>query len=201
MKFRILSFALFSWMLTAGSFGFATPAQVIIIRHGEKIDDVNPNLSPRGKLRAKALVGFFSTNSDVLSFGPLVAIFATEPKAGGSLRSIQTVTPLAEKLGLAINHDFTKADTLSLVRSIMQNSTYQGRSVLISWVHDSIPNIAKTFGATSAPMTWDSKVFDRVWILRFSDNKVAFKDIPQHLLPGDSPNYFLQENNIKEISP
>ena len=61
------------------------------------------------------------------------------------------------------------------------------KTILISWRHSTIPDLAKTLGATSAPAKWEDNVYDRVWQLSFDDNgKVAFLNRPQRLLPGDA---------------
>ena len=164
----------------------AKPAQVVIIRHAEKSSDEDPDLSPRGSQRAQALVGFILTNAKINLFGPPVAIYATEPQSDGSVRAIKTVTPLAEKLQLTINHDFTKKNVSNMVDSILRNRSYDGRTVLISWVRNTIPEVADDFGA-QAPSSWPSEIFDRAWILTFDKSGVIrFEDIPQRLLPGDS---------------
>lgn len=189
MQILIISIFLLFGLFFLGAKVVATPAQVVIIRHGEKIDDIDPNLSEKGQKRAKALVDLFLKNPELSKYGSPVAIFATNPKANGSLRSIQTVTPLSERIGQPINRDFSKKKIPALVDFIMQNPSYKGRTVVISWVHESIPELAKKFGSALAPIKWKSRSFDRVWILNFDPKAVfSFKDIPQKLLPGDSSN-------------
>ena len=175
---------------------FAAPAQVIIIRHGEKPPQGN-ELSERGFQRAKALVKFFQTDSSVTRYGTPAAIYAMAPKdTGGSVRAIQTVAPLAGALELTINKDFTRDQTYELVKAIMENAEYKGRMVLICWEHKVIVDIAAALAAygnsgqavqDSLPVYWPDDVFDRAWVLDFTKNKVtSFRDIPQQLLPGDS---------------
>ena len=189
MKIWSFSVLYFIGFLTFCQIGLAAPAQVVIIRHAEKNNNIDPNLSPRGRDRANALISFFLTNPELASLSSPIAIFATEPKTAGSLRPIQTVTPLAEAIGINVNHDFTKEKILAMADYIMKNSDYNGYTVIISSVHDSIPALTAKFGYLSAPTKWKANVFDRAWILKFSDNKViSFKNIPQHLLPGDSLN-------------
>jgi broad specificity phosphatase PhoE len=67
---------------------------VIVIRHAEKKiepDNPDPDLSPAGQARAQELVRMFSDAG-------INAIYATQYK-----RTQQTVKPLADKLGLAVN--------------------------------------------------------------------------------------------------
>ena len=173
--------------LGASSGAFAAPSQVIIIRHGEKPDTGN-ELNERGWQRANALVGFFQQNSSVTQHGAPAAIYAMAPKgASGSLRPIQTVTPLAQSLGLTINSNYTKKQLLQLVSDILADPSYEGRTVLICWEHKVIPELVRDFGWDLAPQEWPGGVFDRAWLLSFSGERVvSFLDIPEHVLPGDS---------------
>jgi len=177
------------WGILFAANVFAAPAQVIIIRHAEKPPSGN-ELDARGWQRAQALVGFFETNTSVTRYGTPAAIYAMNPKKpGGSVRAIQTVTPLAEDLGLEIQHPYTKHELGKVVDAILTNHDYDRRMVLVCWEHGVIPDLVKAFGWDRAPDTWEDPIYDRAWILNFSGDKVvSFEDIPQHLLPGDSAN-------------
>ncbi|MBF0548221.1 MAG: histidine phosphatase family protein [Candidatus Riflebacteria bacterium] len=170
-------------------FAFSAPAQVILIRHGEKPPSGN-ELNDQGRQRALALVKFFETNPTVTKFGTPVSIYAMCPKGpDGSLRPIETVTPLARDLKININENFLKNETKEIVSDIMNNSAYNGKMILICWEHKAIPSIVSQFGWNPTPDWPGGDVFDRVWILNFTGNRVtSFQDIPQHLLPGDSSN-------------
>ncbi len=183
----LLAAALLS-VCAAAPRAWAAPAQVIIIRHGEKPDS-GPDLDERGYQRAQALVGYFQNNPAVTQFGPPAAIYAMDPKReGGSMRAIETVQPLAQALGLSVNTDYTRKQIQPLVSDIMSNPAYDGKMVLICWEHSVIPDIAQAFGWTAAPRSWPGNAFDRTWILTFQgDQVVNFVDAPQNLLPGDSP--------------
>lgn len=192
---KILHALLVTALLGAGA-AFAAPAQVIFIRHAEK-PDIGAELSPQGFKRAAALVNFFKTNPAVTRYGAPVAIYAAAPKSeDSSVRSIQTVAPLARALGIDINDSFTRGQTNKLARDIMQNPAYEGRLVLICWQHEKIIDAAQAlaeYGGTSPevyamiPLAWPSEAFDRVWIMDLKGGKVvAFKNLPQKLLPGDS---------------
>ena len=165
----------------------AAPAQVIIIRHAEKPETGN-QLSPQGFQRAGALVDFFEHAPAVNQHGTPAAIYAMAPKgANGSLRPIQTVTPLADALGLTINKTYLRDQLTALVQDILGNPGYQGKMVLVCWEHNVIPEMVQDFGWTSAPDSWAGEVFDRAWILNFTGDKVtSFQDAPEHVLPGDS---------------
>ena len=165
----------------------AAPAQVIIIRHGEKPSAGN-ELSPQGFQRAEALVGFFEHNPAVTQYGAPVAIYAMDPKdVDGSLRPIETVTPLAKALGLTIDHDYVKAQLPEMVSDILTNPAYDGKMVLICWEHNMIPPLVKDLGWSTAPDAWSGSVFDQAWVLNFDGGKASsFQIVPEHLLPGDS---------------
>jgi len=164
----------------------AQPAEVIIIRHAEKPAEGN-DLSLQGRERAAALVPYFLGTPDVLEFKTPVAIYAqAAKKETSSIRSIATVKPLADSLGLAVNEKYTRDEFRQMVAEIMADPHYEGHTVLICWEHGVIPDIAKEFGAGDAPTKWHGKRFDRTWIIKFRTGKTPeFKDLPQHLMYND----------------
>lgn len=167
----------------------ASPAQVIIIRHAEKPAD-GPDLDADGKKRAQALVGFFQHAPSVTKHGPPVAIYAMDPgDDGGSRRTIETVTPLAEALGLKIVTDFRRKQIPRLVREILDTPAYKGKTVLVCWERTAIPDIAAAFGWNGAPPKWPDALYDRAWVLNLAgDDVFSFADVPQRLLPDDDAN-------------
>ncbi len=182
-----LKFFLFLVLAAVATPALSAPSEIIIIRHAEKPDSGN-QLSPKGFQRANALPQFFE------KFPTPVAIFAAGVKQDNpadldkSIRSIQTVMPLAKKLGLKIHDEFTKNKTQELVQTIMTSPQYDGGLVIICWEHKVIQTIAQELGFTTAPQ-WSDEVFDRAWILDFSSSRlVKVSNVGQHLLPGDSPN-------------
>ncbi|MCX5794220.1 MAG: histidine phosphatase family protein [Elusimicrobia bacterium] len=167
---------------------FAVPARVIVIRHGEKPDQ-GPELNERGWQRARGLVLFFKEDPAVSSLGAPAALYAMAPKGeDGSVRAIQTLTPLAQSLRLPIHKDFKKTEVAALASEIMVEPSYATRTVIICWEHAWIPEILKAFGWKDGPDQWPGgDVYDRAWVLDFTGGKPgAFKDVPEHLLPGDS---------------
>lgn len=174
-------------LLVPASAALAAPAQIIIIRHAEKPDTGN-ELNERGFARARALANFFVSDPAVIAYGPPAALYAMKPKGpDGSVRAIQTVTPLAEKLGLPINSDYLRDSLPELVKAVLSERAYDGRTVLICWEHKVIPQLVLNFGWTTAPEHWGGSVFDRAWILTLRDGRViSFTDAPEHVLPGDS---------------
>ena len=178
---------------------------IMIIRHGEKptgqLAGVHESgassphdLIVRGWQRAGALAALFAP-----AYGPLqnallakpAFIFASaavdDPVPGNSRsrRSQQTVTPLAELLGVEINLTFGKGQETELAKAAQACNG----PVLIAWRHENINLIANSIlGSKAAPQTWPKERFDVVFVLTLnqSDGTYTFAQVPQCLLPGDS---------------
>lgn len=165
----------------------ALPKYVIIIRHAEKQSE-GYELSLKGRERAEALAPFFMGNDLVTGFGVPNVIFAQTPSAAyPSMRSFETVAPLAKALKVSIHKEFEHLQYPQLVETIKKNPAYDGKVVLICWEHHVIPEIAKLFGAKNVPEKWHGDVFDRIWVVGFhSEGEVTFKDFSQRLMFGDS---------------
>jgi hypothetical protein len=152
-----------------------------------------------GKQRANRLPALF--DKSVARPDPLPTpdfLFATH-NSDASHRPLETVTPLAAKLKLPINRDYRNTlDSVTkkgkeakgindLHDELFAKEKYAGKTVLISWHHGTIPDLAKALKATQAPAKWNGAVFDRVWHLSYDDKgKVTFTDRPQRLLPDDT---------------
>jgi hypothetical protein len=164
---------------------YAAPAQVLIIRHAEK-PDTGDDLSPAGYARANALAWYFEKTPAVLQHGTPVAIYAMGYEASTSRRAVETVAPLAKALGLPIRSQFLRDQFQKLVSEILSAPGYEGRTVLICWEHNVIPEIAQAFGAKTAPTTWPGDDFWDVWRLDFTGNDVShFDAFSEALMPGD----------------
>jgi hypothetical protein len=115
----------------------------------------------------------------------------------GSMRPIETVTPLARALGLTIKHGYTRKKLVQLVQDIMGNADYEGKMVLICWEHKVIPALVQTFqdngwnaNSAAVPDKWPGDVFDQAWILNFAGNpsfQIIPEDIPDDALNGSCP--------------
>ena len=191
------------------------PAQVLIIRHGEKVgdpkkdDDGGRHLSISGSARAAGLPALFVPILPQLACAlhhheaefagnyreiPLKGkasrfptpnyIFATA-RSKHSKRPIETVTPMAMALKLALNDGFadTDASIAKMTNAILND--FAGKIILVCWHHGKIPDIAKALGIAKPPK-WDGKVFDRVWQITWPKGKATLVDLPQMLLYGDS---------------
>src|SRR5262249_10551515 len=140
----------------------AEPAQVILIRHGEKDpDDPKDNhLSLRGRERAAALAPYLLEEKELTRFGPPVAIFAqkaADPKKN-SVRPIETVRPLAATLKLEVLTPVERDDFPRLVEDVLTNPRYAGKSVLICWEHKKLAEMAEALvkhrTVSGAPKKW-----------------------------------------------
>ena len=108
-------------------------------------------------------------------------------------RAQQTVSPIAEKLGLLATLDFTfdKGSEAAMITSAMACRGI----VLICWVHENIPRIASQIPvSTITPVPRDLPDdaqgygrFDVVWVFEFDYalGTYRFSQIPQMLLAGD----------------
>jgi broad specificity phosphatase PhoE len=173
-------------------------AIIMIVRHGEKPDDsesqfgLTPHgehdkhsLSVRGWVRAGALVGLFAPQDAMPQTGLARpdAIYASGHASDGSHRPVQTVTPLAHRLGQDIHSGHSAGQEAALARDL---ATRTG-ATLVSWQHEAIPQIARHLGQVDppTPLDWADDRFDMVWTFTRVAHGWRFTQIPQLLLAGD----------------
>ncbi len=126
----------------------AMPAQVIIIRHGEK-DPVTFELTQQGFERAGALAHYFTQTDDLLLFGPPFAIFASRPVHNSddfTVRCIDTVVPTAALLNLPVHSPYGPLENQLFADFILNNKNYDGKNILICWHHTAILRLIEAFG-------------------------------------------------------
>ncbi len=166
---------------------YATPAQVLVIRHGEK--NAVHNLSTQGLERAAALANYLTATPELLNWGPPVAIFGARQTANGtdtSIRIIQTATPISQFLALPIHLGFSEFSPEAIASYIVSNPAYNGKNVLIIWHSEGIPPLLSAFGFTPPAVTPDR--YDITYILTFphTPGEEASR-MTQNLLYGDDP--------------
>jgi len=151
------------------------PAQIILIRHGDEPDDSNdPHLSRAGVQRAEDLVPFITTDSAMTRYGLPVAVFATRTtKHGNAVRTQETVAPLARALKLPVQTPFFSEDYAALAKRILKDPRYAGKTVLICWNHEEIPQLVKALGVSPKPPKWKDSVYDLVYIITYQGGKAA----------------------------
>ena len=183
----------------------AKAPKIIIIRHAEKpagkvagVDEAGASsghhLSVRGWQRAGALACLFAPAHGPLQNALLAKpafIFAsaaaTDPEPGDtkSLRSEDTVTPLAQLIGVDINLKFSKGQETALAKAAQACNG----PVLIAWRHEGINAIANAIlGAGVALPIWPKDRFDVIFVLTLNpvDGTYSFSQVMQCLLAGDS---------------
>ena len=178
--------------------------KIMVIRHAEKPPNSPPpygirsagerdgdSLTVRGWQRAGALASFFAPTNGAPQDASLATpqlLYASKPmKRNGSRRPFQTVTPLAEKLAIRINSNFTKFQAEEMLGEAF---SCEG-AVLICWQREYIPEIANHIlgDDTTAPQGWPEDRYDMVWVFDrdASSARYSFKQVPQSLLMGDWP--------------
>lgn len=132
-------------------------ATVYLIRHGEKPSDGSNGLSAQGQQRAQCLVNVFSSSSGY----NIGYILAEQPKSDGSReRPVETVTPLANSLGLSVDTHCDRDDS-DCVADAVNGYTGDG-NILICWEHGQLTNIVEALGDDNAPEYPDSN-FNLIW--------------------------------------
>jgi len=161
----------------------ATPAQVIILRHGEKPKNHEAqHLSEAGRERARRLVDFVTSNPELTKFGPPVALFAThETKSGHGQRPSETIKPLAKKLKLPIETPYQSDHPDQLASSILASKEFDGKTVLICWTHEYIPRLIESLGIAHPPEKMPDDVYDRVYLVRYDAAHASLETLSQEM--------------------
>jgi hypothetical protein len=171
----------------------------MLIRHGEKPVgskapfgiDVDGKQDPEsltvlGWQRAGALVELFDPADEPIRTGISrpTSLFASNPGATGSKRPLETITPLAQCLGMNVKTPVKDKETAEIARILTATSG----SPLAAWQHQHIPSIARHLGKVDPkpPKKWPGHRFDIVWVFtRRQDGSWQFTQVPQLLLAGD----------------
>jgi hypothetical protein len=172
-------------------------AVVMVIRHGEKPDDDSgPGLDVHGNEDDSSLteVGWDRAHrlADLFDQAPAPRPGLSRPGRiyaaganddGEGARTRETVQPLANRLGLAVDTRFGKGDEDRLVEHVI---TRPGPA-LISWQHSGIPSIAEALGPVTPtpPTEWPDDRFDVVWTFTRTADGWRFDQLPELLMPQD----------------
>ncbi len=143
----------------------ATPAQVILIRHGDKDSQRGDyNLSPSGFNRALSLgrmiPACFGAPSQIRSF-------ELDPVSSQNSRSYQTAVPLAVATG--VNIGIVMGSSTSSARfgeEVLSSKPFEGSKAVFFWEHRHLPDLAKGLGwSTMAPI--DADDYDQLLLLSY----------------------------------
>ena len=187
---------------SGGDGQFPDTRMIMLIRHAEKPlhpsgspHGINPDgeedphsLTVTGWIRAGALVELFapSRGAPPAELRRPDTIYASAHAGGHSKRSMQTVTPLAARLGLQVVKRYAAGDENHLTKEI---SARPG-ATLIAWHHEALHKIPEHLGKVEPipPDYWPPDRFDVIWTFTPDGNGVwRFAQMPQLLLPGDLP--------------
>ncbi len=176
----------------------ATDQVIMLIRHGEKpphsgrphgvsVDGGHDShsLTVQGWIRAGALAGLFAPAHGEPR-APLCrpdSVYAAAHRGSHSKRPAQTVTPLAARLGSAVDTRFVNGEERQLARELHHHPGV----TLVCWHHDGLCAILDHLGAVSPapPPHWPDDRFDVVWTCTRRGTRWQFAQVPQQLLPGD----------------
>lgn len=140
------------------------PKRIILMRHADKNDDPSDeDLSEAGMLRAEHLATYIPE-----TFGKPDIIIATA-HSKHSDRPKETVKPLADALGLKVQHDFENDEFSDLVYEIFNDPDYKDKTVVICWHHGKLPAMAALLGAPagSYPDPWPNDAYNLVLDLQY----------------------------------
>jgi hypothetical protein len=173
---------------------------VMIIRHAEKPHPsgnergIKPDgevdrysLTVNGWVRAGALVGLFapSRGEPLAGLHRPDTVYGPACEEGHSKRSVETVMPLAARLGLDVITRYAAGEEEQLAREL----TSRPGATVVAWKHESIHKIVEHLGDVipAPPAHWPADRYDVVWTFTRDGNCWRFAQVPQMLLPGDLP--------------
>ena len=156
------------------------PARILLLRHAEKTgrtDDIY--LSKEGMERAERLAAYIPR-----TFGRPDFIYAAA-RSKRSIRSIETMKPLAAALGIELQYHIEDKDFRSLVREIFSRVEYRGKMIVICWHHGKLPEIAALLGAPQFgyPDPWPQDCFNLILDLRYNARSAAPPVVAQIVNP------------------
>lgn len=151
------------------------PSHIVLIRHAEEpSDNQDPHLSKQGRVRADHFVEFMTHDPEMIRLGAPVAIYATEmTNDGNGVRTQETVAPLAKVLNLDVKTPFHAKDYDKLATLILSDHALSGKTVVVCWNHEYIPQLAQALGITGAPSKWKNKVYDEVYVISYRGGKAT----------------------------
>lgn len=160
---------------------FATPSQIVLIRHGDKLLQTNtgPTLSARGEVRAVNFALYY-----LQKFGMPDYVFASNPtKDTSSIRELQTVAPLVNMMqqrdpnnaSIGIQRPYSSKDYKALAQYVLNTKDFDNKKIVICWSHGKLPQLAEQLGVTQKLDKWPADDFDSVYVLSY-DSKGRLKN-------------------------
>ncbi|MBT2477468.1 hypothetical protein J7E94_04070 [Streptomyces sp. ISL-94] len=167
----------------------------MVIRHAEKPyagdtgwdeegEDDPGSLAGRGWRRAEELPRIFPPARGSSLPRP-AAVFAAGGKGGAApARCKQTVAALAAALHTPVRTEFGLGAEPALAHAVLAAPM----PVLVCWEHTGIPRLVGALGVhhvLGVPAAWPDR-YDLVWQFTRRQGQWSFRELPQHLLPGDA---------------
>lgn len=167
LRFFLLLISLFS------AFTYATPREIILVRHADKLVqlDPGPTLSAKGYVRTLKFTNYF-----LKQFGEPDFIVAGDPKnKDSSIRELQTIAPLVNILSqrhpndsINILHPFTHDEYKDLANLLLSDNKFNDKLILICWRHTNIVPLAKALGVKDTLAPWPDDDYDSVFIIQYN---------------------------------
>ncbi len=156
------------------------PGRILVMRHAEKTgktDDIY--LSKEGTVRAERLATYIPQ-----AFGRPDFIYAAA-RSKRSIRSMETVKPLAAALGIEVQYHIEDKEFETLITEIFSKSEYRGKTIVICWHHGKLPEIAALLGGRkgSYPDPWPQNVFNLILDFRYDPKSDAPPIVGQIVQP------------------
>jgi hypothetical protein len=144
---------------------------LLILRHCEK---EGPSVTDNHRNQHCSYLGHERAHFLPTLFGPGLwpapsLLYAFSDKRGHHVnyREIETLMPLATKLGLEINSVYSNEGHLADdFFTHLSSGAMCGQTALVSWKHSLIPDLARALGCADCPEVFPDE-FDPVWQLKF----------------------------------
>ena len=161
----------------------ATPAPVtdntkietlVFVRHGEKPDDDEGQLTPQGLNRALALpdvlIGKFGRGDFIYAPATTKKPASHHHAAFSYVRPLMTIEPTAIRLGLPVETKFA-FDEIAGLQSELCTPAFQTATVFVAWEHHLLDELVKhlvsAFGGEAADVPeWPEDDFDSIFVVR-----------------------------------
>jgi hypothetical protein len=157
---------------------------LLIVRHCEK---EGPSVADKHGNQHCSYLGHERAQFLPTLFGPGLwpspsLLYAFSNKRGHHMnyREIETLSPLANKLGLEINSGYSNGGPLADdVFTHLSSGALCGQTVLVSWKHSLIPDLARALGCADCSAVFPDE-FDPVWQLKFVLDVLGTDIFQQH---------------------
>ena len=97
--------------------------------------------------------------------------------------SLALIAPAAAALKLRVQTPFVGKDYKQLAKLILENPAYAGKTVLICWNHDVLPELAAELGVSPTPPAWKGKEYDQVYVISFQGKAAKLSVMAENLRP------------------